>query len=33
LSGVVENVTFPLPRGLAGTVSAKAPEVGPAAGD
>jgi 4-hydroxy-3-methylbut-2-enyl diphosphate reductase len=33
LSGVVENVTFPLPRGLAGTVSVKAPEVGPAAGD
>ena len=29
LSGIVENVTFPLPKGLAGTVTAKAPEVGP----
>jgi len=30
LSGIVEHVTFPLPRGLAGTVETKAPEVGPA---
>jgi len=30
LSGIVENVTFPLPRGLAGLAEAKAPEVGPA---
>ena len=30
LSGIVEHVTFPLPKGLAGTVDAKAPEVGPA---
>ena len=30
LSGIVENVTFPLPKGLAGTATAKAPEVGPA---
>jgi len=29
LSGVVEKVIFPLPRGLHGTSSAKAPEVGP----
>jgi 4-hydroxy-3-methylbut-2-enyl diphosphate reductase len=30
LSGIVENVTFPLPKGLAGSVETKAPEVGPA---
>ncbi len=30
LSGIVENVTFPLPKGLAGSAAAKAPEVGPA---
>ena len=30
LPGIVENVTFPLPRGLAGSAIAKAPEVGPA---
>jgi len=30
LSGVTEHVTFPMPRGLAGTATAKAPEVGPA---
>ncbi len=30
LSGIVENVTFPLPKGLAGSAIAKAPEVGPA---
>ena len=30
LSGIVENVTFPLPKGLAGSVESKAPEVGPA---
>jgi 4-hydroxy-3-methylbut-2-enyl diphosphate reductase len=30
LSGIVEHVTFPLPKGLAGTVETKAPEVGPA---
>jgi 4-hydroxy-3-methylbut-2-enyl diphosphate reductase len=30
LSGIVENVTFPLPKGLAGTLETKAPEVGPA---
>jgi 4-hydroxy-3-methylbut-2-enyl diphosphate reductase len=29
LSGIVENVTFPLPKGLTGAVAAKAPEVGP----
>ncbi len=29
LSGVVENVTFPLPKGLHGQGSGKAPEVGP----
>jgi len=33
LSGVVEHVTFPLPKGLAGNVAAKAPEVGPALRD
>jgi 4-hydroxy-3-methylbut-2-enyl diphosphate reductase len=32
LSGIVENVTFPLPKGLAGTTTTKAPEVGPARG-
>ena len=32
LSGIVENVTFPLPRGLAGSAVAKAPEVGPLSG-
>jgi 4-hydroxy-3-methylbut-2-enyl diphosphate reductase len=31
LSGIVEHVTFPLPKGLAGTVATKAPEVGPSA--
>ncbi|MEO8345096.1 MAG: 4-hydroxy-3-methylbut-2-enyl diphosphate reductase [Betaproteobacteria bacterium] len=30
LSGIVENVTFPLPKGLAGSGTAKSPEVGPA---
>jgi 4-hydroxy-3-methylbut-2-enyl diphosphate reductase len=30
LSGIVEHVTFPLPKGLAGTVETKPPEVGPA---
>jgi 4-hydroxy-3-methylbut-2-en-1-yl diphosphate reductase len=30
LSGIVENVTFPLPKGLSGSAVAKAPEVGPA---
>jgi 4-hydroxy-3-methylbut-2-enyl diphosphate reductase len=30
LVGVVENVTFPLPKGLHGQASGKAPEVGPA---
>jgi len=30
LPGVTEHVTFPMPRGLAGTATAKAPEVGPA---
>ena len=30
LSGIVENVTFPLPKGLAGNAVAKPPEVGPA---
>ena len=30
LDGVVEKVVFPMPRGLAGHVSAKAPETGPA---
>ena len=30
LSGIVENVTFPLPKGLAGSIETKAPEVGPA---
>ena len=29
LSGIVENVTFPLPKGLAGSAMAKPPEVGP----
>ena len=29
LSGVVETIVFPLPRGLSGTAAAKAPEVGP----
>ena len=29
LSGIVEHVTFPLPKGLGGTAMAKAPEVGP----
>jgi len=29
LSGVVENVTFPLPKGLQGQGTGKAPEVGP----
>jgi 4-hydroxy-3-methylbut-2-enyl diphosphate reductase len=29
LSGIVENVTFPLPKGLAGAAVAKAPETGP----
>ena len=29
LSGVVERVVFPMPRGLAGSVSANAPELGP----
>ena len=33
LSGVVENVTFPLPKGLHGQASGKAPEVGPATSD
>ena len=32
LSGIVENVTFPLPKGLSGSAAAKAPEVGPARG-
>jgi 4-hydroxy-3-methylbut-2-en-1-yl diphosphate reductase len=32
LSGIVENVTFPLPKGLAGNAVAKPPEVGPARG-
>jgi 4-hydroxy-3-methylbut-2-enyl diphosphate reductase len=32
LSGIVEHVTFPLPRGLAGSATAKAPEVGPVRG-
>jgi 4-hydroxy-3-methylbut-2-en-1-yl diphosphate reductase len=32
LSGIVEHVTFPLPKGLAGAVEAKAPEVGPPRG-
>ncbi len=31
LNGVVEKVVFPMPRGLAGHVNAKAPETGPAA--
>jgi 4-hydroxy-3-methylbut-2-enyl diphosphate reductase len=30
LSGIVEHVTFPLPKGLVGTVGTKAPEIGPA---
>jgi 4-hydroxy-3-methylbut-2-enyl diphosphate reductase len=30
LSGIVERVTFPLPKGLSGTIESKAPEVGPA---
>jgi 4-hydroxy-3-methylbut-2-enyl diphosphate reductase len=29
LSGVTENVTFPLPKGLSGQIQAKAPELGP----
>ena len=29
LTGVVEKVVFPLPRGLTGTVAGKAPEIGP----
>ena len=29
LAGVVEKIVFPLPRGLHGTATAKAPEVGP----
>jgi len=29
LSGVVEKVVFPLPKGLTGTAATKAPEVGP----
>ena len=29
LSGIVENVTFPLPKGWPGNATAKAPEVGP----
>jgi 4-hydroxy-3-methylbut-2-enyl diphosphate reductase len=29
LSGVVERTVFPMPRGLAGSAVAKAPEVGP----
>ena len=29
LSGVVETIVFPLPKGLSGTAAAKAPEVGP----
>ena len=32
LSGVVESVTFPLPKGLQGKGTGKAPEVGPASG-
>jgi 4-hydroxy-3-methylbut-2-enyl diphosphate reductase len=32
LSGIVEHVTFPLPKGLVGAAQAKAPEVGPARG-
>jgi 4-hydroxy-3-methylbut-2-enyl diphosphate reductase len=32
LSGVVERVTFPMPKGLAGHPHAKAPEVGPPGG-
>ncbi len=30
LSGVVEKIVFPMPKGLAGGAAAKAPEVGPA---
>lgn len=30
LVGVTERVTFPMPRGLAGTATTKAPEIGPA---
>ncbi len=33
LSGVVENVTFPLPKGLHGQASGKAPEVGPSSAE
>jgi 4-hydroxy-3-methylbut-2-enyl diphosphate reductase len=33
LSGVVEKVTFALPKGLAGTAETKAPEVGPGVRD
>jgi 4-hydroxy-3-methylbut-2-enyl diphosphate reductase len=29
LGGIVENVTFPLPKGLTGNAVAKTPEVGP----
>ena len=29
LSGIVEHVTFPLPKGLAGNAATKPPEVGP----
>ena len=29
VAGAVEKIVFPLPKGLAGTLSAKAPEVGP----
>jgi len=29
VSGVVETIVFPLPKGLSGTATAKAPEVGP----
>jgi 4-hydroxy-3-methylbut-2-enyl diphosphate reductase len=29
VSGVVETIVFPLPKGLSGTAAAKAPEVGP----
>lgn len=32
LSGVTENVTFPLPKGLAGQAQGKSPEVGPGSG-
>ena len=29
ISGVVERIVFPLPKGLTGTAGAKAPEIGP----